>query len=1306
MYKYASHINYLFKNVGKRWQLLSGLLESKADTTDILFIQEPPYIKIRQIPSLMNSQGDEMWGFPKHPYWELIDMSTKYKEKIQAIAYVNKKTMKNHFISIDESTFNDPNILFFAIAKANKKGHRDSFCSFINVYAHPSPVGTRTRQSLIRNFHKVSKNVAILQGDFNLHSSIWDELCRSETGSAGVNLYTTITEQNFQLINRDDEPTWYRQGNIPRVLDLIFVNNNLGRQDVQEHFHLIDEIFDYRTLSLQLAQGKRTILGRPYIKADSEEELNFIQEICEATHYWTCLETAQQKTTRLMTSITSAFEKYAKRPKVNAKQTLWWTDDCNKYKDQYSQHPSKENRKHYYKAIRQAKKTYFGQKIDEMCENNKPWEGVRWTRDRPLSTIPRFSNSTGESITTTTELWPILDSQFNSGNKRQTNINWEMINALPTRTSRTWYNISSFEILEALKSTSNNSAPGYSSLSWRNLKLLLKDSTFITAITMLYNDILKEGVWPTEFKIANTVVIPKPKRIDYLKPKNFRPIALLDCVGKLLSKVLAARLQDESMKYDLLHPLQFGGIKQRSTTDAGLVLTEFVKKAQDSGQFTTCLAIDMAQYFPSLNHQVLKMMLTKLGFAPNITNLFSSYFEERVTIYLWGNDTSPKFSASDGVPQGDPLSPILSDLYVALPLRVHFPLTPSISKNILSFIDDYVLVMISLSLSNNIKELRKLYIQFYGIVEGCGLTIEPEKTEIFHFTARDLSKKQKPLIKNVSFPPISLPTKNEHFEWTDEEIRIKPKKIWRYLGFFFDEELNFKTHIQRYVNKAFSALNAMRMLGNSIEGFTPSKRKLAFSACVWSIATYGAVLWFNKNAKGTKQKANALNKVKNTGMRWITGAFSTTPITVLELISYTPPILAQLNIIVFKYALHINKLSHIHPCRRLVRSFQFANFQKCRIHIKPGPYEKYSTFNMCKDPQLITDEKFVYNHNEQIFGKCIIDLYESNIKFLNFDHPKKGTNLFVQWFDNFQVWLNTIRNEKDHLLIFTDGSFKHSVGTAAFGLWANNVFINSDATQVDAHSAYNAELQAIQLAFKHLKLLTFRKVTLLIDNEAAAKSIWHTDCHNIQYVSIDTMVNFRNWIALIKTKEFIFNVSWCPAHTDVKENELVDAMASDVVITKEMNKTTLESEIRQIKKEEYDKWNKATQQYNALGHGYLALKYKGRHIGPSLGARKKMFIEASKDNIKLLARITRLIMNHAPTGEYRQQFFPLENKQCNYDNKFQSRTHILTKCSGYSSKFKNLEWLRQRKDGLEKVAKFLEKNTKVITFGDVPKGIG
>ncbi|KAF8628627.1 hypothetical protein AX15_003762 [Amanita polypyramis BW_CC] len=450
-------MNYLFKNVGCRWQLLTALLESNSNTIDIIFIQEAPYIKIRNIPSLNNIQGDELWGFPKHPAWESIDMSSKYKET-QVVAYVNKRIAKTHFISIDETTFMDPNILFFSIAKTNKRGHRTSFCSFINVYAHPSSKGTHTRQQLLQQLPRVSKTVALIQGDFNIHSSLWDDSCTTETGTAGVNFYSAMLDNNFQLLNRDDESTWFREGDIPWVLDLVFFNNSLARQDVADHLQILDEKFDHRTLSLKLAMGRRTTSGRAYIKADSDEEFAFLQNILATTPYWTCLESAQDKTTSLMTSIVKVFNERAKVPNPKSSPTMWWTDNFNRLKDIYIQSPTKTNRAEYYKAIKQVKKEYFGKKFEEMCETSKPWEGVRWTRDRPLSTIPRFISDSGESITTTDDLWPILDKQFNSGSTRQININWKMINDLPTRPQRQWYRISSYEITEAIKTTTNSSS--------------------------------------------------------------------------------------------------------------------------------------------------------------------------------------------------------------------------------------------------------------------------------------------------------------------------------------------------------------------------------------------------------------------------------------------------------------------------------------------------------------------------------------------------------------------------------------------------------------------------------------------------------------------------------------------------------------------------------------------------------------------------------------------------------------------------------------------------------------------------------
>ncbi|KAF8633787.1 hypothetical protein AX15_001260 [Amanita polypyramis BW_CC] len=281
----------------------------------------------------------------------------------------------------------------------------------------------------------------------------------------------------------------------------------------------------------------------------------------------------------------------------------------------------------------------------------------------------------------------------------------------------------------------------------------------------------------------------------------------------------------------------------------------------------------MAQYSPSLNHSVLLTMLKKQGFDKNIIKNFSNYFDNRKTTYTWNANTSKPFLNPDGVPQGDPLSPILS-----------------LAFTILFYYE-------CISLFHNM---------FYDIMSAVGLNIEPENSENCHSAARNLALPSKPVYSDILYPDINLPIYANN-TWSNDHFTLSPKKFWRYLVFFFDPRLDFDHHNQLYINKALSTLNALRMLGNSIEGFTPSKRKQTFTACVWSIASYGLPLWYRKNGRGVKNKTKKLAKVLNTGMRWILGAFSTTPIPALELISGLPPLIAQLNIIIFKYAFRITQ---------------------------------------------------------------------------------------------------------------------------------------------------------------------------------------------------------------------------------------------------------------------------------------------------------------------------------------------------------------------------------------------------------------
>lgn len=181
-------------------------------------------------------------------------------------------------------------------------------------------------------------------------------------------------------------------------------------------------------------------------------------------------------------------------------------------------------------------------------------------------------------------------------------INFDFIQSLPSWPACNFMPFSAMELTEALATCSTASAPGPSHMSWALLKLFFANDTFTVQFLQLANDIVSEGVWPDVFKDFTMVIIPKPCKDDYTKAKSFRPIALLECAGKLISKLLAVQLQSNAVQFNLVHLLQFGGLKFHSTMDAGFFLTKYITKACNAGCTTSVLGLDVAQFFPSIHH--------------------------------------------------------------------------------------------------------------------------------------------------------------------------------------------------------------------------------------------------------------------------------------------------------------------------------------------------------------------------------------------------------------------------------------------------------------------------------------------------------------------------------------------------------------------------------------------------------------------------------------------------------------------------------------------------------------------------------
>ena len=89
------------------------------------------------------------------------------------------------------------------------------------------------------------------------------------------------------------------------------------------------------------------------------------------------------------------------------------------------------------------------------------------------------------------------------------------------------------------------------------------------------------SVFPSVLKTAKVIpVFKKDSKLDY---SNYRPIALLSNIEKILEKLMYKRLYTFFNKNNVIYNLKFGFRQQYSTSHALINITENIRKALDGG---------------------------------------------------------------------------------------------------------------------------------------------------------------------------------------------------------------------------------------------------------------------------------------------------------------------------------------------------------------------------------------------------------------------------------------------------------------------------------------------------------------------------------------------------------------------------------------------------------------------------------------------------------------------------------------------------------------------------------------------------
>lgn len=284
----------------------------------------------------------------------------------------------------------------------------------------------------------------------------------------------------------------------------------------------------------------------------------------------------------------------------------------------------------------------------------------------------------------------------------------------------------------------------------------------------------------------------------------------MSCIPKLLEKIVTDSLTHQVSC--ILSPCQHGFRKSRSTTTNILELTTTVIEGFVNGMQTDTIYTDFSKAFDKVNHELLLLKLSSMGFTSSLLNWLKSYLTNRTQQVKFRQAISRDILVSSGVPQGSHLGPVLFTLFIND--------LPSVINNsmVLMYADD-----VKLSLTFNHLEDQYLL-----------------QRDIDNFSLWCNKNLMNLNIKKCKHMSFYRSTKFNTTYYVDE-ILLDAVDTFLDLGILLDSRLNFRSHISLTVNKATGVLGFMKRWCK--EFADPYVTKQLYTSLVRPILEYGSVIW-------------------------------------------------------------------------------------------------------------------------------------------------------------------------------------------------------------------------------------------------------------------------------------------------------------------------------------------------------------------------------------------------------------------------------------------------------------------------------
>ncbi|PGH37691.1 MAG: hypothetical protein CRN43_19655, partial [Candidatus Nephrothrix sp. EaCA] len=133
--------------------------------------------------------------------------------------------------------------------------------------------------------------------------------------------------------------------------------------------------------------------------------------------------------------------------------------------------------------------------------------------------------------------------------------------------------------------------------------------TLLPFLTVLCNRSLCDGDLPVSQKRSILVPVLKAEGLDVTVPLNFRPVANVSFLSKIIEKVVAAQLT-HYLDINNLLPIYQSGFRKGHSTETLLVrLLSDIYGAIDKSEVTLLALFDVSAAFDTVDHQILLQRL-------------------------------------------------------------------------------------------------------------------------------------------------------------------------------------------------------------------------------------------------------------------------------------------------------------------------------------------------------------------------------------------------------------------------------------------------------------------------------------------------------------------------------------------------------------------------------------------------------------------------------------------------------------------------------------------------------------------------